>query len=472
MDKFKYVVGLLFLIPLSFCVFQLGPRSASIRHILNILIGSAVCILSFHEQYLHMVFMSLLAYITLCLLPRKLSCIFVSCIVMFYCVGMHVHAYFTSYRSWKLDITGPVMILTIKLWSLSWSLCDAKFPESLKKAGDTLGKKGVIQLQEYAVDEIPSLLEYFGYVFYFPSILAGPFIEFAHYKRWAENLPPKKNGGEKKPTMSETLSGSFEMFVMGLLSALALQFIVPKIPTSFITDSTFFQNPEKSPLGVLVAKCGTFWVEKWELMPPFFHQMLYIWISVSFIRSQYYFAWKMAESACIASGAAYSGRNEEGIVQWSNALACKVRKVEFGGSMHSTMTYWNMGTAHWLRYYVYCRLPKNVKTVGTYMLSAFWHGLYPGYYLTFVTGAMFTSVHRGLRKLFFKRFGDYIWYHFAGFVITSSSLAYAAVPFLVLNLKESVKVWKTLGFFYHILAIGFLLFYGKFGPKAEKRKKQ
>lgn len=47
----------------------------------------------------------------------------------------------------------------------------------------------------------------------------------------------------------------------------------------------------------------------------------------------------------------------------------------------------------WLRFMVYERA-RAQKTMLTYMLSSLWHGFYPGYYITFVSGAFFTIVAR------------------------------------------------------------------------------
>lgn len=47
---------------------------------------------------------------------------------------------------------------------------------------------------------------------------------------------------------------------------------------------------------------------------------------------------------------------------------------------------------------VYERAPKNYGTILTFALSALWHGFYPGYYLTFATGALFVAA---ARKVFF-----------------------------------------------------------------------
>jgi len=44
---------------------------------------------------------------------------------------------------------------------------------------------------------------------------------------------------------------------------------------------------------------------------------------------------------------------------------------------------------------MYERAGRN-KVLFTYALSAFWHGFYPGYYLTFASGAFFTVAARSV----------------------------------------------------------------------------
>jgi len=43
---------------------------------------------------------------------------------------------------------------------------------------------------------------------------------------------------------------------------------------------------------------------------------------------------------------------------------------------------------------MYERASPKYNTVMTYTLSAFWHGFYPGYYVTFLTGSLFTNSAR------------------------------------------------------------------------------
>lgn len=50
----------------------------------------------------------------------------------------------------------------------------------------------------------------------------------------------------------------------------------------------------------------------------------------------------------------------------------------------------------------YERCPYN-PTAATFLLSAMWHGAYPGYYLTFLTGIVVTLAARAVRRFFMTR---------------------------------------------------------------------
>ncbi len=56
---------------------------------------------------------------------------------------------------------------------------------------------------------------------------------------------------------------------------------------------------------------------------------------------------------------------------------------------------WNIQTQIWLKRVCFTRLP-TMKTIGVFALSAVWHGFYPGYYFTFISGAVFVYAGRGV----------------------------------------------------------------------------
>jgi lysophospholipid acyltransferase len=88
--------------------------------------------------------------------------------------------------SWDLDFTGVQMILTIKLTSIGYNYYDGY-------VGD---KQTDPYKRAHAVKTLPSPLEYFGWIFFFPSFLTGPSIEYAEYRDYINlSMFPNKVGG-------------------------------------------------------------------------------------------------------------------------------------------------------------------------------------------------------------------------------------------------------------------------------------
>lgn len=68
--------------------------------------------------------------------------------------------------------------------------------------------------------------------------------------------------------------------------------------------------------------------------------------------------------------------------------------VQFATNIRDSINSWNMATNRWLRHIVYERVPRRYGTLLTFGLSAVWHGFYPGYYMTFASGALIVIAAR------------------------------------------------------------------------------
>ena len=77
---------------------------------------------------------------------------------------------------------------------------------------------------------------------------------------------------------------------------------------------------------------------------------------------------------------------------------------QLGTSFRDCINNWNIGTNLWLRMVVYERVPKNYGTVFTFALSALWHGFYPGYYMTFASGALIVMAARKVIPFNYSRY--------------------------------------------------------------------
>lgn len=116
-------------------------------------------------------------------------------------------------------------------------------------------------------------------------------------------------------------------------------------------------------------------------------------------RMKYYGVWALTEGACILSGLGYKGVDPKtGKVEWNRLQNVNPLGVELAQNSRAYLENWNINTNHWLRNYMYLRVtPKGKKpgfraSLATFVTSAFWHGFYPGYYLSFVLAAFLQTI--------------------------------------------------------------------------------
>lgn len=202
-------------------------------------------------------------------------------------------------------------------------------------------------------------------------------------------------------------------------------------------------------------------------------------------RLKYYGVWSLTEGACILSGLGYKGIDPKtGRVQWNRLQNVNPWGIETAQNTRAYLEGWNMNTNKWLRNYMYLRVtPKGKKpgfraSLATFVTSAFWHGFYPGYYLTFLLGAFLQTVAKswsfpcttfyllltkadfrrhvrpffltpdGLRPTPYKRYYDILSY-----VTTQVAFCFTTAPFVLLTLPDSLLVWARV-YFYAIIGVG------------------
>jgi lysophospholipid acyltransferase len=131
----------------------------------------------------------------------------------------------------------------------------------------------------------------------------------------------------------------------------------------------------------------------------FFRRIFQLYMLGVTQRTKYYGIWALSEGACILAGIGYRGIDPQtGKPAWDRLTNVQPWKIELAQNVHDYIGYWNINTNHWLRNYVYLRVtPKGKKpgfraTLATFFTSAFWHGFYPGYYLTFTLASFMQTI--------------------------------------------------------------------------------
>lgn len=268
-----------------------------------------------------------------------------------------------------VDITGCQMVLVMKISAFCWNVADGQLPEA--------------DLSDFQKDrmlkQLPSILDYAGYIFFFPSLMIGPAFDFAEYRRWLDtsmfDLPADVNPANKPPVRRKrkiprsgtpaVLKGAMGLVWLALFMALGPTFDKDRLTASSFTSYGLLRRIGIMYMVALVA------------------------------RFKYYAVWSLTEGACILTGLGYRGVDPvTGKVMWNRLKNIDPWSVETAQNPRGYLAGWNMNTNNWLRNYVYLRVTPRGKKPGfrasliTFGTSAFWHGFYPGYYMTFVLASL------------------------------------------------------------------------------------
>lgn len=96
---------------------------------------------------------------------------------MGYLAFIHFKRLIYNYGAYNLDITGPLMVLVQRASGLAYSLHDGLDCEYEKLSP---------YRQKYVTKKKPSIFQYYGYLFQFQSILAGPNVLFKDYVQFID----------------------------------------------------------------------------------------------------------------------------------------------------------------------------------------------------------------------------------------------------------------------------------------------
>lgn len=339
-----------------------------------------------------------------------------------------------------------------------------------------------VERAEFAISTLPSLIEFGGYVFCFPNLLAGPAFTYKDYitaidstvfirKNKKEKTDEKVNGmvgsssnnsSESKDNQSKSkdntepqpssLLPALHRLLIGIISIYIYFFISSKAPISRQYDPV------------------------WQATHSFLYRLAFISISFLGERSKFYFAWKISEGACILGGFGFEGYKEEvrgeagkdkGIINkfsgWRGVENIDIFAFETGTNIQSLSRAWNKRTQGWLERCIYQRTNRSL--VLTYAVSALWHGLYPGYFLFFLTAALMSSVERLVRIKInplilgadpsFTPWMVSTLYGLVCWILTSVVLTYHAQAFYMKTLERSIAAFKSFHFIPTILLISF-----------------
>ncbi|XP_008201126.1 lysophospholipid acyltransferase 6 [Tribolium castaneum] len=446
-DKVNFVisqVGALFLASLFRNVLHPSKANAATRHAFGLVFALIIGYFCFGTQAIHLAALPAACYIVIRTQSPEVMQRMVLAVALVYLSVIHLHRQIYDYGSYNLDITGPLMVITQKVTSLAFNIHDG-----LTKHQEKLSKSQ----KSYAVTKIPNPLEYFSFVLHFPSLMAGPAMLYKEYMDFIDGSNLKSPVLADTPTRnapivvepSPTWAVCKKVAIAAGCAAIFVKFL-PMFPISRVKENDFVENTSIT------------------------QKIVYLYICTTLVRFKYYFAWTLADAVCNNAGIGYNGVDASGAHRWDKFSNVDIFQFEFATNLRESIAAWNLGTNRWLRMIVYERVSK-YSMVLTYSLSALWHGFYPGYYLTFANGALFTYASRVLRKrvrnYFLANAETKFFYDGVTFVTTRILMAYMVFTFVLLEFWPCIRLYMHMYWCLHLGALLAIFLVPNVIPKTE-----
>ncbi|XP_077979141.1 membrane-bound glycerophospholipid O-acyltransferase 2-like [Glandiceps talaboti] len=404
------------------------------RHVAVTLIGLYMAISLYSWSMVHLLILSTVVYIMIMTLQPNVFhyCVFI--FSMSYLSLVNLTYQFIDGKTRDLTVTGPMMIMVQKVSSLAFSLHDGFMKDD--NSWNSRRKK-------LACGKMPTVLEYFSYMFYFQGLAVGPFCFYKPYIEFIEGkhilYKPAANGckGEEKGKSFD--SSLTKAVVTKILLGIFMAFLYLTLEHHFPVHSNIDDTIVESSLT---------------------YRGLYLWLTVIVVQTKYFYVWVWADAICNASGLGFNGYDDRGEPKWD--LVTNVNMFTFMCAMNgkNVLANWNILTTLWLRYVCYDRIPI-YRMVMTFLLSCVWHGFYPGYFWTFLSGPCVLEagkkVRNTIRPYFLTSSSLKFVYDVITWLGTHLSLAYFSIPFTLLRNETIINFYSSFYFSGHIIVLSFIL---------------
>jgi lysophospholipid acyltransferase len=267
--------------------------------------------------------------------------------------GAHIFRMIYDYGGWTMDITTILMMVVCKLISFAFCYSDGEKIESLSPI-----------VAKNAIKEF-CILDYFSYIYFYPTCIMGPFFEFSDYISFVKEEHDFKN----IPRIKCLVNG-----ITRLLMAFTFAGVYLFIKTYISID--YYNDKSDNKL-----------LPNWIIFCCFYFQ-----------KYRYISGFLFSESICVVSGLAYRKQIDHiknTITEDFNRVrSINIKVTETSTSISKFFQNWNISVHSWLKKYVYFRITRREGNntdksrimrakIITFMVSGFWHGFYPSYYVVF-----------------------------------------------------------------------------------------
>ena len=369
----KYTLALFLIYPFA-SLLRVMPGK-NLKHLFSMLGGMFLVQWIFGPDWIHSFASSAVTYLLCIVSPGKSLPRIAFLWVMGYMTASHIYRMYVAYMTGEFDFTGTQMVLTMKLTSFAYNYYDGTadkknvFPE--KPYDDKKKAKIYSDRQRFAITKLPNPLEYFGYVFCFTCLLCGPAFEYNDYVRSIDGTSFK---GSKGQTLSApSFLPGLSRLLIGIICLAGHLVLSASYSLKMIYNSNFIQSN------------------------GYLYRYIYLIVALFAERLKYYFAWKIAEGSSILGGFGFEGFDKsDKPIGWKGVENIDMIGFETAPNIQTLSRVWNKRTQGWLERYTYNRSGRSLLI--TYFISAFWHGLYPGFFLFFMSVPLLTEIERAIKQ--------------------------------------------------------------------------
>ena len=208
-----------------------------------------------------------------------------------------------------------------------------------------------------------------------------------------------------------------------------------------------------------------YYTHKWGVI----FQLAYLVPYCVAFRWRFYIAWTISVASCILAGlGAYpkSAKSRPGIgptqiseeednsVDYRTVENLEVWEIEKSTMIDGPLQHWNMTVQSFFYYYIYKSFGnRTLGRLATFGLSAYWHGLYLGYYFAFFMFMLFITAQYSFIRFTrpWRVKGRERFWTVVDFLCAWRAYEYSGFAFLLLSPAKILRAWASVYYIGHII---------------------
>ena len=446
-NQISLIITMISIIPFTFLNYFIHGKN--LRLIYSFVLGLFFQYSIYKLNTVHIFITAIFTYLFMKYFGRKYSAFYVLIGSLLYLSILHIKRMFEP-DDWKIDDPTTIYMMSIcKFSSLAFS-----YEDGMKKKEEIISSHH----REYRIVEQPSLLEVLSFIYFYPTSIIGPSIEYKDFINFMEETDCYSRLNEN---INYILTQG-TLYFLGSFVCMALYAISSvKLPVSKVVEEDFGKH-------------------------NIFYVLTYIYCCIPGVRAKFYSGWVLSYATVIYSGAAYTEKKDEKnegkiIKSFDKGSYGSIVTCEWGINPKQSIIDWNQTTHLWLKYNVFTRAidierkpfkdNRALSSLLTFISSAIWHGFYLTYYLTFLLLYFYQTSAE-----VFDKIGVYKWIYRTKFLMPLASIlngiAFETIGIFFFNLYWNKALIGLRNMrYYPIIYIMGLFFISKM-IKVPKRKKE